>query len=1202
MVATTMRGVVTLATLCLALLIVAVNAQALTTVGGSAVPNTGPGAEAEAGFGHVAGAPNVLSNELLDSPFDLSDAGDAAAAAALWSPGTPENDLAAALDTLAGAASASEAEDARRRAVDILEGNPINKKAYSGIPLLNWNPPSKVKTVPAGGTVEIKQVRWGEHMVSDTWLLDFADPDQPFKIRYRVAELGSAFGGELNPTPLLSENGTPIGGQHSAIQPLGIDTNIALGTHQGSRFTNGRGLGDVAESTRSAMQEVTVDMPPPRLTTAILDPSLRAGHESATTLLPATAARRAAIASDKRAAIARLADAAPEKQIWSALDALPAQGDPGFLAAAHDAGAQLRDLVGSMRSRTELPAGVVADPGADATVVLQNNEAYLTRHDMRLDPGGSLRVQVVNRDGFAHTLTGFDLHKRNRIFGAWDWGEFDWNEAALQGGSPTLDPNSARTFTVTPASDTFALWLGDLESGDQADAVISLDRGIKQQALGFGTTTTPVHPAPDRDGNVWVTLAGTDTIARIHPAGNLADSQVDRFPLPNGRHVVDSPTPPLGPADVTVDGRGIVWSTLASGNAIARIDPSQVNNGTADGIKILPLEPCRPAICRPTIPPVPNELPTRSPSRLKTFIDGEGNTVLWFTEANTSLIGAMRITEDGRKLDEAHFSCGCFAPESLDLAADGSVWFVQITENQLGRIRPDVTRPFAPSAARIEHYDIPRKTLVPSPPLFPNLMTSLPLSVAVDGRGRVWFSESALSSIAFLDPEQAQPNTSQGFTEVELPHSAFRSAAAPADIAVDRANNLWWAGEYGDQIEQITPDGQIGMRFRSSVRRGITESPISDTEGNLWIVETGGNLVTRISGIAGGPLVPFGLPAALEADTTRNTVSGERLRDTTSVTVRIVRGGNVAAHADAPVRDGAFSISAHDWRGAADGVRAEDVVRIQPHGPYARAELSYRVANLTAAVGADGGLSGRATADGQPLGERVHVAYEGGASSAGIDGGDGRWNIRPARHLGTDARGSVAWSAGTVAASFRTITRFGEPDASQAGRAPVDPKLAAALRQCALHHWLAGTAKRPSLPLLGLTRTQLRKCMGKPTVRAAASRKHKRPERWRYGKGTRFTFRSNRVAELALTDKRLRSAQRRVGVGSTVAALRKVLPVKLDRRTHRYRAVVKLAGGSYADVRVRNAGGPKHIDSISIRTLKRAQLDKFARGLLRRHR
>src|SRR3954454_7033483 len=226
----------------------------LTPAAYAQIPNTGPGADAEAGFGHVVGAPNVLTDRLLASPFNPndSDPAEAAATAALWSPGTPENDLGDALDALAAAPSAAAATDARALALDILEGNPIAKKAYSGIPLLNWNAPDKVKTVPAGGTVTVNQVRWGEHMISDTWLLEFADPGQPFQIKYRIAELGSAAGGQLNPTPLLT-NGT---GQHSALQPLTIEPNIDLGTHQGSRFTDDRGLGDVPEQTRRAIQEI----------------------------------------------------------------------------------------------------------------------------------------------------------------------------------------------------------------------------------------------------------------------------------------------------------------------------------------------------------------------------------------------------------------------------------------------------------------------------------------------------------------------------------------------------------------------------------------------------------------------------------------------------------------------------------------------------------------------------------------------------------------------------------------------------------------------------------------------------------------------------------------------------------------------------------------------------------------------------------
>src|SRR5436189_2826446 len=94
------RGLIALATMCVVLFVIATRAEALTTIDGAPVANTGPGADPEAGFGQVEGTPNVLSDRLFDAPFDPSD--EAAAAALLWSPGTPENDLAAALDAMAG--------------------------------------------------------------------------------------------------------------------------------------------------------------------------------------------------------------------------------------------------------------------------------------------------------------------------------------------------------------------------------------------------------------------------------------------------------------------------------------------------------------------------------------------------------------------------------------------------------------------------------------------------------------------------------------------------------------------------------------------------------------------------------------------------------------------------------------------------------------------------------------------------------------------------------------------------------------------------------------------------------------------------------------------------------------------------------------------------------------------------------------------
>src|SRR5689334_10394315 len=54
----------------------------------------------------------------------------------LGDPGSPDDDLDAALAQLADAPDVPAATAARKFALDILEGNPILGKAYSGIPLL----------------------------------------------------------------------------------------------------------------------------------------------------------------------------------------------------------------------------------------------------------------------------------------------------------------------------------------------------------------------------------------------------------------------------------------------------------------------------------------------------------------------------------------------------------------------------------------------------------------------------------------------------------------------------------------------------------------------------------------------------------------------------------------------------------------------------------------------------------------------------------------------------------------------------------------------------------------------------------------------------------------------------------------------------------------------------------------------------------
>src|SRR3954462_13563577 len=116
-------------------------ASAMVDRGGTTIPNTGTTGTAA----QLADGPTVTKK--LFTPESQGD-DDPAMLNTLGSSPTPEDDLGAALDALRDASSASDAQDARRRALDILEGNSIPDRTYSGMPLLNWDAPRKVKDVP----------------------------------------------------------------------------------------------------------------------------------------------------------------------------------------------------------------------------------------------------------------------------------------------------------------------------------------------------------------------------------------------------------------------------------------------------------------------------------------------------------------------------------------------------------------------------------------------------------------------------------------------------------------------------------------------------------------------------------------------------------------------------------------------------------------------------------------------------------------------------------------------------------------------------------------------------------------------------------------------------------------------------------------------------------------------------------------------
>ncbi len=1189
----------------------------------------------------------TTTSQLAGGPFVTSTRAEPSGAfsPSFGSTASPEDDLATALDELSAAEGQDDptvaAKSAITRALAILDGGgapavPADR-AYSGMPLLNWNLADRVKDVHNGedgdGNVDVRAVRFGDHTLLDTWLLRFDEPDEPFTITWHVTELGTSFGGQLAPATLLADGSTQIG-QHALLKPLaraGVTTENAV-----SRF---HPLG-APEESRLTTQTLKVNMPPARFVRAVLDPNLKPGHETFAQILPAddgaldrVAMAQQALGATKAEAISRLAPQAPETQIYTELGALlGAEGElVGDAATAAAKGTELRPLVGAMRSRDSLPAGVAGDPAADVSVVLMNDEAYISRKSVRVARDASLKISVTNLDRFDHRFKAVELKDRDPRLGADDWGAFRWSD--LDGSVTVPGDGGTQTVTLTPANDAFTLWLGDPDLGDQTGMALKLDRGPLVQTLKLGEAgSLPLHQALDSAGRIWVTMEGADEIVRLDPdGGSLSGAVVERFPLPHG--IKDPEHPPaagqtealLGPSDVAVDGQGIVWATLLTGNAIARIDPAAVEHGTTKGIKVLPLEACDRFCRKPPPPVVPGPL-SREPLQMRVHEDGAGNTVIWFTEMMADRIGVVRVDSEGRKMDETHFTCGCTMPLGIALGGDGAVWFSEGQDNRLGRLTLDTTRPYASSTIDIKHFNIPSgiEEFTPGVPecrgagcAVPNpVVTSLPHSVQIDPRGRVWFTEEATEKLGYLDPEQAKPGTTDGMHEVDGPVNDFKRRLAPADIAFDRAGAGYISDEYGDQVASaaVAENGAIQGRtaFRPAGRNSFTDAPMVDDAGNLWFIESGIDSITRVSGVTAGVPRPARSPL-LTADTSGARLTAEGLREMTAVDLRVLRGATVVDQAsDVAVSGGGFQVPL--------AMKAGDRVEITPKGDHAPRRFSFRVADLRASVGDDGSLGGVALLGGAPLPDRVSITVGATTDSApiGAEHGDFSWGSGLSA---ATTGGTLSWTAGNVTARFRTVSDFGaeggdvtppppstggggttaQPSTPATGSGAAKPATTPAQKKpakravkpatCAAPRWLTRSAGRTTLPLLGLSASQAKACLGAPGRRAG--------ERWTWPGKLELRFTRGRVSAFVLQHASMSSTPDRAGVGAPVPAFRRALgPLVTDGAGGR-RGLVKLGTSRYAEVRLR-VGRNGRVSRVTVTQRTRAGLDRVSRSLLKR--
>ena len=278
--------------------------------------------------------------------------------------------------------------------IDILEGNPVENRAYSGLPMLHYNGPLKVRRVepihdPAtgevvSGNVDVHQAWFDQHIESDTAFLDASEVDGvPWTVTYSVDVLSRGHD-DFSPWAMFFDR--PADGSRKP--HVGMDQTFF----------------DMEEGTRTVFK---IKMPPGKYLNLIYTwgwrfhpPRIQVMENAAKTIdygdvvppvcpgdyqgktLPQL--EEAVFGSDPRgseqaklAAIAKIGDLSPAKRMWRALrDTQRAIETKEYERVKPIIRDRALPAFADWRDRTRLPAGVEPDPGSDLTMLYVNNTIY----------------------------------------------------------------------------------------------------------------------------------------------------------------------------------------------------------------------------------------------------------------------------------------------------------------------------------------------------------------------------------------------------------------------------------------------------------------------------------------------------------------------------------------------------------------------------------------------------------------------------------------------------------------------------------------------------------------------------------------------------------------------------------------------------------------------------------------------------------
>ncbi len=402
-----------------------------------------------------------MPNTLPSSPGNPYNLHDGPVIVTEIDPTSAANDLLAILRALrAGSLDAASVQ----RAIDILEGNPVPDRVYSGIPVLHYKGPEKVKAVEpifddqgvlVGGNVNVHQIWYDTHIESDTAFIDpSAVMGVPWTVTYTVDVLDRGHD-DFSPfvmyfdDPALSAPGMPPM-PHVAMDQTFFP--MEAGTRNVFKIKMSRG------KYFNLVYTWGWRVHPPRV--QVMENALKkaGGKTLPQWEIDVFGSAPSSSETAKLAAIAMIGDRSPAKRMWLGFHALaPLVDDDDDHDGDHeededddhqasrtvkrssdsddhdgnendedgdDGDDEITALLDEIENayhdwfnRTKLPSGVTPDPESDLTLFYTNNTIYGQFTDKRTiqrwfewtSRPGELRVTLLNDDRFVHGYMNVDF-------------------------------------------------------------------------------------------------------------------------------------------------------------------------------------------------------------------------------------------------------------------------------------------------------------------------------------------------------------------------------------------------------------------------------------------------------------------------------------------------------------------------------------------------------------------------------------------------------------------------------------------------------------------------------------------------------------------------------------------------------------------------------------------------------------------------